>query len=92
MSSDGWHINTRDIFKINEGSIVAFEMDPENVSLTDSIYTYNRSLVIREGVINYLYVVDDSENLHKLEEPKDISAKYNIIETKNLSALKGFSN
>ena len=67
-------------------------MDPENVSLTDSIYTYNRSLVIREGVINYLYVVDDSENLHKLEEPKDISAKYNIIETKNLSALKGFSN
>lgn len=59
MSSDGWHINIRDIFKVNEGSIVAFEMDPENCSLTDSIYTYDRTLVIREGVVNYLYVIDD---------------------------------
>jgi len=33
--------------KTNEAMVIALEMDPENRSETDSIYTYDRALIER---------------------------------------------
>lgn len=60
-----WDCMINSIFKVNEGKILALELDPENTNETDSIYTYDRDLVQeRPHVLNKLYIVDDHEDLH----------------------------
>jgi hypothetical protein len=55
-----WKCDPNQIFKINEGQILALELDPENNGECDSIYTNDRQLKeTREEVLNRLYIVDD---------------------------------
>ena len=37
-----WDVSHSTIYKVNEGSILALELDPENIDETDSIYTNDR--------------------------------------------------
>lgn len=60
-----WDVSKSTIYKINEGSFLALELDPENIDETDSIYTNDRSLIEkRDEVKNMLYVLDNYEELH----------------------------
>ena len=62
--SDDWDYDIYEIFKVNEGKILALELDPENTLETDSIFTYGRELIEeRPHVKNRLYIVNDSEDI-----------------------------
>ena len=67
LVSNNWECIFSQIHKINEGKVLALELDPENNMETDSIFTYDRDLVEeRPQVLNKLYVVDDHEDVHLL--------------------------
>ena len=52
-----WKFSKYNIFKVNEGQIAAFELDPEGLQF-DSMYSYDRDLYERNSeVMNKLYVV-----------------------------------
>ena len=62
---NAWECETNQIYKVNEGSIIAMEIDPENTFETDSIFTYDRVQISeRPQALNKLYIVDDHEDLH----------------------------
>ena len=42
LVNDDWECIPSPIHKINEGKVLALELDPENTMETDSIYTYGR--------------------------------------------------
>ena len=44
-SSQKWQPNLVEVLKINEGTVIAMEMDPDNREKTDSIYTYAYTFV-----------------------------------------------
>ena len=63
------------IYKITEGSILALELDPENVAETDSIYTHDRELIERrEDVRNRLYVLDNNEDINLIVQNEEGSS------------------
>ena len=35
-----WRCNTQEVHKINEGAVIALEIDCDNREKTDSVYTY----------------------------------------------------
>ena len=87
-----WNLDkNKEIYKINEGAIIALELDTDNIKESDSMYTYDRKLQsMNEDVMNRLYVVDDSENLHLIEQ--EDGNRYTIEESyKNLGLLKTYS-
>ena len=87
-----WNLDkNKEIYKINEGVIIALELDTDNIKESDSMYTYDRKLQsMNEDVMNRLYVVDDSENLHLIEQ--EDGNRYTIEESyKNLGLLKNYS-
>ena len=89
-----WDVMKSTIYKINEGSILALELDPENIDETDSIYTNDRSLIEkRYEVKNMLYVLDNYEELHLIvQDSEGAGSRYSVVETKNLSQLKNIAS
>ena len=89
-----WDVLKSTIYKINEGSILALELDPENIDETDSIYTNDRSLIEkRDEVMNMLYVLDNYEELHLIvQDAEGAGSRYSVLETKNLSQLKNIAS
>ena len=88
--SDEWICDQHEIYKVNEGKILALELDPENTLETDSIFTYDRELIEeRPHVLNKLYVVNDSEDIIKIAQDEEgVGSKYSVEDIKNLSVLK----
>ena len=62
MSGD-WQLNEVECHKVNEGNIIALELDPDNRERTDSVYTYDNKLIEEQPeVLNRFFVIDDKEN------------------------------
>ena len=65
--SQEWHSEILEVYKVNEGTVIALEMDPDNRDQTDSIYTYKNKLKEeRSTVLNKIFVIDDKENMFQL--------------------------
>ena len=59
-----WNFSTKEVHKVNEGSVIALEIDPENRERTDSVYTYNNELIEEQpSVLNKIFVIDDKESM-----------------------------
>ena len=87
-----WKFYKSSIFKVNEGQIAAFELDPESLQF-DSMYSYERDLYERNSeVMNKLYVVSSSADLHVLVQTSEVGQKYTEVEKRNLQELVGFSD
>ena len=92
---NSWIHNTKEVHVVREGNIIALEMDPENRSKTDSIYTHGNTLIEnRSEVTNNLYIVDDKENLYYYRQKRAqesgnryalIKNEYNLAQVKNLT-------
>ena len=85
-----WQYDTLEVHKINEGTVIALEMNPDNRDYTDSIYTNNNMLREKRkdvNVLNEIFIVDDKENLfHIKQKAEDESGpRYSIIDEKDLS-------
>ena len=76
--SKKWEWDLHEIYKVNEGKIIALEIDPENTLETDSIYTNDRNLIEeRPEVKNVLYLVNDSQDLVQIaQEEEGAGSKY----------------
>ena len=65
-----WSLTRTEVKKLNEGQVVALELDPENDLMTDSIYTYDRDLRIEsdhnDEIMNKLYLLDGREDIYKI--------------------------
>ena len=58
--STNWQVNEVEVHKINEGSVIALELDPGNRERTDSVYTYKNQLIEEQPeVLNQIFVIDD---------------------------------
>lgn len=65
--STNWQINEVEVHKINEGCVIALELDPNNRDRTDSVYTYNNKLIEEQPeVLNQIFVIDDKETLYHI--------------------------
>ena len=65
-----WQLHYTDVKKFNENQVVALELDPENTQMTDSIYTYDRDLIIdsdhHNEIPNKLFLLDGKEDIYKI--------------------------
>jgi hypothetical protein len=80
--SQKWTTIATEIYKINDGRIIALEMDSENREMTDSIYTYNNKLIeTQAAALNKFYILDDKENLICLRQKaeNESGTRYEII-------------
>ena len=65
--STNWQVNEVEVHKINEGSVIALELDPNNRERTDSVYTYKNKLIEEQPeVLNMIFVIDDKETLYHI--------------------------
>ena len=66
-------------------------MDPDNRERTDSVYTYDNTLIEEQpDVLNRFFVIDDKETLfHIRQKGEDESgARYEVIAERNLGASR----
>ena len=85
--SGQWQVNEVECHKINEGSVIALELDPDNRDRTDSVYTYDNKLIEEQPeVLNKIFVVDDKETLFHIRQKgeDEPGVRYEVIEEKNL--------
>ena len=92
-----WQLTRTEVKKLNEGYVVALELDPENNLMTDSIYTYDRDLKVetdsQNEIMNKLYLFDGREDIYKIvQERGQQTHRYVVEEQKSVSQLKNIQN
>ena len=45
MTSAEWDFQLLEVHKVSEGRVIALELDPENLSKTDSAYSFKNTLI-----------------------------------------------
>lgn len=90
-----WTLTKTEVKKLNEGQVVALELDPENNLMTDSIYTYDRDLHgehsdSNNDIMNVLYLLDGHEDVHKIVQERGQQGhhKYTVVDKRSVSQLK----
>lgn len=86
-----WKTKRHQIYKLNEGEILALELDPDNNSDGDTLYTEGRQLSRVKDKRNRLYIVDDQPNMTLLEEDEEEENHYSVVEVTKLGGLKNFA-